>query len=449
MYAIGNNFDNQLGTGGFESNIETVQQSNISVDGVKQIIGSKGRFIILYEDGKVLISGDSISSFISYSSDVSIHSSSLGTYVQEISCDKKILQVAAGEDFILFLLENGKVVANSSQGTKKLPFQGLVSFIAASGKYGALIFVNGSICTFSLPSYSSSGFKLYPIEFSGKAVQIALSNEHLFAIDRSKSLYKSSNRLPKCEELEREYLYSSVCQVSGSESHVLALTDDGEVYSFGSFSYDKIDIKHGNIVQVAAGIDISVFLNSDGKVLYNGTLSRYGFNESDVKMVKLKKKVYMVGAGENNILMATGYVRSPYVSAQTIIEPPMRMVASIPRNIEEKTSTLIESKQIQFLKARIEKLEQENHTLHDYVGLCEGMKNTIDHLKAVGAKKDVVISQIQKEKEEIEKKHYQEMMSLMSQMEARNEENKQLKSQIAQLTKFNQSLQLRNEETKK
>lgn len=230
MYAIGNNRDNQLDISGYSSNLAKVTESSINADGIKQIIGTKTQFFIFYDDGKVKIIGDGLSSLISFIGDIQMYSNSCGNSIQEVWLNEKIIQIEVGNGFILFLLENGRIVGNNDDGTKYLPLHGKARYIAAGGKYGTAMFSDGNICLFKLSNYWSSSFKVYPVEFSGNAAQIALSEDNLIVIDQSGNLYKSREKPPHCEELEGDYVYSGICQLSGCESHILALACDGDVY---------------------------------------------------------------------------------------------------------------------------------------------------------------------------------------------------------------------------
>ncbi len=86
-----------------------------------------------------------------------------------------------------------------------------------------------------------------------------------------------------------------VVKVAAGIDHVLALNDQGQLFSWGSDRQQQVTIPYdvkslNNIVDIAAGYKNSIILTEDGRTFYFGNSMNNDYNEFHSYQGQLKKR---------------------------------------------------------------------------------------------------------------------------------------------------------------
>ncbi|CAF3323533.1 unnamed protein product [Rotaria socialis] len=282
---------------------------DVNQEKIIQVVAGDSHTLVLSDVGKVYGWG-------------TFRSSSTGVYglVQkgvmaktpvEIKLPEKVVKLASGYDFVLFLSEAGHVYSCGNGETGQL---------ARLNRYAAEDGLRGGIDRLIKPApiiYNRNGIKaknlLFDDIFSGSHHFFLKVNGHDWILGGGLNNFNQLG-LPVDEPVYFPTFIPSLegkrwVKFSGGLHHTLGLTADGEVYAIGRHHEGQLGINElsehlsqptlipnlSNIVDIACGNHVSFVIDRAGKVFSfgAGTSLQHGHGQQDVKVPRMMSSKYM------------------------------------------------------------------------------------------------------------------------------------------------------------
>ncbi|CAF3379652.1 unnamed protein product [Rotaria sp. Silwood1] len=305
-YALGrsdnNNDDNNNDADPF-GKVDLTKVLNIDQENIVQIVAGDSHTLVLSNMGKVYGSSHGIYGLV--------RNGKMAKHPIEIPLPEKIVKLASGYDFILFLSETGHVYSCGNGETGQL---GRVSRYVSEdgGRRGIERLITPAPILYNRSSIKDknllfedifTGAHHYFLKVQGQSYILAagLNNFHQIGLSSTEPVFFPTH-IPSLDGYQWK-------KFAGGLHHTLGLTIDGEVYAMGRCHEGQLGIDAlkthvdkptliPNIpkaVDIACGNHVSFIIDKTGKVYSfgTGTSLQHGHGENDIKMPRMMSSKFM------------------------------------------------------------------------------------------------------------------------------------------------------------
>lgn len=322
----GLNFWNQLGPRGISGDVIVPSTPSFPLENLKSVSFGFYNTVCAYSDGTVYMSGRK-----SYENDRPIGQDfrfNDFTKLENIGVD--VINIVSGDNYTVMHIASNILVFYGlfNEGIRisiNLDYDPI--FIKGCSDYFATIDCNGNAYLYSSKNIEGTGRK---IQFSEPIIDFAVLSNWIFVLSIEGILYRSIKDMnttvfTKVEELENIRFK----QISGYCNHILALAENGDVYSCGHNKYGQLgnNTQHSDFdnfskvllnskcKQVATGLFHSIFLTEDGKAFSCGfnfsgqlILGNCDYNYLVPHIISFNRPVSYIAAGCHACALIAGEI---------------------------------------------------------------------------------------------------------------------------------------------